>query len=132
MYGVTSAGGSAGFGTVFRLAPQKNGPWLEKVLYSFSGANDGANPVGGLVFGTNRALYGATTFGGRLNRGTVYQLSPPAGSGDWTEYVLHSFTGGIDGRRPAAGVVFGWGGSLYGTTISGGTAGFGVVYQLTL
>jgi uncharacterized repeat protein (TIGR03803 family) len=134
LFGTTSAGGASGFGAVFRLAPppKSGGTWTEKVLYSFSGGNDGANPAGALVFGTNAALYGTTAFGGVNKSGTVFQLSPPTSGGTWTEYVLHNFTGGTDGRRPAAGVVFGMGGALYGTAEYGGTAGFGTVFQLTL
>ena len=42
--------------------------------------------------------------------------------------VIHSFTGGTDGRRPAAGVTI-RGNALYGTTF--GYANCGTVYQLT-
>ena len=44
------------------------------------------------------------------------------------ETVLHSFTGGADGKWPYAGVIRDSAGNLYGTTQAGGTAGAGVVY----
>jgi uncharacterized repeat protein (TIGR03803 family) len=53
----------------------------------------------------------------------------------WILNTLHTFNG-YDGRAPQAGVVFGPGGTLYGTTIYGGAAGncfefgCGVVYAL--
>jgi uncharacterized repeat protein (TIGR03803 family) len=48
-----------------------------------------------------------------------------------TYTVLHNFTGGQDGASPQAGVTMDRAGNLYGTTQSGGTAGFGVVFKLT-
>ena len=45
--------------------------------------------------------------------------------------VLHSFTGGLDGETPYAGVTVGRSGILYGTATHGGGAGVGTVYKLT-
>jgi uncharacterized repeat protein (TIGR03803 family) len=47
------------------------------------------------------------------------------------ETVLYSFTGGIDGGNPSAGVIGDQAGNLYGTTTKGGKYGGGVVYVLT-
>jgi len=44
--------------------------------------------------------------------------------------VLHYFTGGSDGANPQAGVTLGGPGTLYGTTVQGGTNAMGVVFQL--
>jgi uncharacterized repeat protein (TIGR03803 family) len=41
------------------------------------------------------------------------------------------FTGGSDGSSPYAGVISDAAGNLYGTTYSGGCAGYGVVFKLT-
>lgn len=43
---------------------------------------------------------------------------------------LHTFTG-RDGQEPVAGLAMDRGGNLYGTTMYGGSAGFGAVYKLT-
>lgn len=43
--------------------------------------------------------------------------------------VLHNFTGGNDGGNPSAGLTS-YGANLYGTTYTGGTGGYGTVYQL--
>jgi len=43
---------------------------------------------------------------------------------------LYNFTGGSDGGYPYAGLVRDAGGNLYGTTGSGGSSGFGVVFKL--
>jgi len=52
------------------------------------------------------------------------------------EKKLYSFTGGLDGGRPAADLVFDNAGNLYGTTVTGGNGGScaggcGTVFQLT-
>ncbi len=63
----------------------------------------------------NGNLYGTTYSGGSSNAGTVYKLQPK-GSG-WTFSPLYAFTGGGDGANPAARVIFGPDGVLYGTTL---------------
>jgi uncharacterized repeat protein (TIGR03803 family) len=135
LYGTTSAAGAYGFGTVFKLTPPSAGghaPWTETTLYNFQGGTaDGATPLAGLVFDSFGALYGTTSTGGSAGQGAVFQLSPPSSSGGpWTETVLYSFQGGTDGATPAARVVFGPGGALYGTTLGGGSPGQGVVFEL--
>jgi hypothetical protein len=45
------------------------------VLYNFN--NDGNAPGTPLVFGNNKALYGATKFGGTAGGGTAFALQLP-------------------------------------------------------
>jgi uncharacterized repeat protein (TIGR03803 family) len=45
--------------------------------------------------------------------------------------MLYSFTNGLDGGFPAAGVVLGSDGTFYGTTYNGGASANGTVYQIT-
>ena len=45
--------------------------------------------------------------------------------------VLHTFTGGLSGANPYAGVTMDAAGNLYGTTYYGGANGAGLVYKLT-
>jgi hypothetical protein len=66
--------------------------------------------------------------------GTVFELSQT--SGVWAEGVLYSFQAGKDGASPIAGVTFGAGSSLFGTTFTGGGtgcggSGCGTVFELT-
>jgi uncharacterized repeat protein (TIGR03803 family) len=100
----------------------------EKVLHSFEGGNDGTNPSTGLVADSAGNLFGTTTEGGRRGYGVVYELSPSQG-GVWTETVIYSFQG-ADGAAPAAGLIFGQAGTLYGTTSTGGKYDVGTVFQL--
>jgi uncharacterized repeat protein (TIGR03803 family) len=50
--------------------------------------------------------------------------------------MLHSFTGGVDGGNPYAGLIADKQGTLYGTTFGGGRIsgypGAGTVFKLTL
>jgi uncharacterized repeat protein (TIGR03803 family) len=122
-----------GGGAVFQLTPPAvaGGSWTQTILHSFQdNTQDGQNPLAGLTFGPDGALYGTTTSGGTANRGTVYRLAPLTGGG-WAESVLYSFQGGADGMRPQGAVVFDGSGTLYGTTFRGGSADQGSVFALT-
>lgn len=131
LYGTTGLGGSSGYGTVFQLKPgkTKTSPWTETVLYSFGGGPDGSYPRYGVISDASGNLYG-TTGVGTFNSGVVFEVSPPAGSGAWTETVLWSFTGGSDGGDTTAGLVL-RGGMLYGTTSLGGQYADGTVFSVT-
>ena len=48
----------------------------------------------------------------------------------WQESVLYSFTGGVDGAEPFAGVIFDSRGNLCGTAGQGGVDSVGTVYEL--
>jgi uncharacterized repeat protein (TIGR03803 family) len=67
------------------------------VLYSFTGASDGAYPVGRLLY-FNGSFYG-TTSAGALGSGTVFRYTAKSGL-----QTLHQFTGGNDGATPLAGL----------------------------
>jgi uncharacterized repeat protein (TIGR03803 family) len=135
LYGTTYFGGG-GVGTVFSLKPYPTAcktalcGWQGTVLYSFTGGNDGRNPaLGDLIFDQAGNLYGTTSDGGAYGYGTAFELVPSQGG--WTEKILYSFTGGNDGSQPFAGLIFDNAGNLYGTTVYGGTYGWGTVYELT-
>jgi len=99
-------------------------------LYSFKGGADGLSPHAGVVLGENGGLYGTTYEGGTGTLGTAFLLVPSTG-GSWDKAVLHNFSG-PDGSLPAASLVFSKTGSLYGTTLEGGTGNNGgTVFELT-
>jgi len=131
LYGTTYFGGTNYYGVVFELTPSTGGgAWTETVLYNFTGGTDGGNPWAGVTLGPGGVLLG-TTIGGGSGYGVVFVLMPPTiAGGVWTEIVLYPFTGGSDGANPYGGVVLDAAGNLYGTTESGGTSGFGVVFTL--
>jgi uncharacterized repeat protein (TIGR03803 family) len=132
LYGTTPNGGANGQGTVFSLTPPSSpgGVWTKTLIYSFSGGDDGANPMGELIVARDGTLYGTTYNGGAAHAGTVFSLTPPsAPGGAWTETVLHAFQGGTDGANPQGRLLV-WSGAFYGTTVNGGPANSGTVFEL--
>jgi uncharacterized repeat protein (TIGR03803 family) len=140
LYGETQYGGKNFKGTVFELSPSAGGGWTYKDLYDFKGGLDGTEAQGGLIFDAAGNLYGTTKQGGSgttcgtAGCGTAFELSPAAGN--WAETILYNFQGGSDGAHPEASLVFDQSGSLFGTTVAGGTAnacggGCGSAFELS-
>jgi uncharacterized repeat protein (TIGR03803 family) len=125
-YGTTSAGGTTGSGTVFKITPAG----VETVLYSFgSSAADGYEPQAALTKGSDGNFYGTTLNGGANapGYGTVFKITP---AGAYTS--LYSFAASsADGENPFAGLILGTDGNFYGTTRLGGTSGGGTVFKIT-
>jgi uncharacterized repeat protein (TIGR03803 family) len=114
LYGTTPQGGANGDGTVYKIDPNTGS---ETVLHAFGGT-DGAYPDASLI-AVKGMLYGTTVCGGANNGGTVFSLDPKTGA----ETVVYSFCkeqNCTDGRTPAASLID-VKGTLYGTTIIGGT-----------
>jgi uncharacterized repeat protein (TIGR03803 family) len=89
LYGTTEAGGANSgacnayygqfCGTVFDLSPPAAGSsdWAETILHSFPAtADDGSEPLAGVIFGKNGELYGVTSEGGAHGEGAVYMVVP--------------------------------------------------------
>jgi uncharacterized repeat protein (TIGR03803 family) len=108
----------------------------EKVVYNFTGGNDGGDPAAQLIFDGAGNAYGTTVVGGFYGCGTVFELTPLSG-GKWQESVLYNFGCFADGKNPYGGVTLDSAGNFYGTTVAGGSGGdctgdgCGVVYKLT-
>jgi uncharacterized repeat protein (TIGR03803 family) len=121
LYGSTSRGGAAGWGTVFQLAPNQDGTWTETDIYSFTDGLDGGYPSGAVTFDNAGNLYGEASVGGSFacpisGCGVIFKLSPELGN--WTFTVAHTFNGlnGSKGQQPGGGLVFDDAGNMYGTT----------------
>ncbi len=77
-YGTTSAGGSPGSGTIFKITSSGT----LTTVYNFctqSGCADGGGPYAGLIQGTNGDFYGTTEDDGAHGGGTVFSLSTGLG-----------------------------------------------------
>jgi uncharacterized repeat protein (TIGR03803 family) len=126
IYGTTSLDG-LGSGTVFELDSAGN----FATLHSFAGGNDGSAPSGPLLLEKGH-LYGLTRYGGGSAAcgggcGTLFQVNLATGQ----ESVLYRFTRG-DGSYPVAGLISDHNGNLYGVTETGGSKGFGTVFQFDI
>jgi uncharacterized repeat protein (TIGR03803 family) len=102
-----------------------------RTIHVFSSAEDGNSPRAALVLAPAGTAYGDTLYGGSSNNGTVYQLTPEPGTEKWSESVIYDFAGPPDGANPAGTLVLTAGGTIYGTTIAGGSTNAGTVFQLT-
>ncbi len=140
LYGTASGGGTNGSGTIFQITT--NGVFTP--LYSFAPSGqaglglatnaDGLAP-GSLAGGANGIFYGFAQFGGLNGTGTLFQFSAPGGL-----TVLYTFlvgnlgTGGVTnslGAEPS-GILLDSNGTLYGTARTGGSNGFGTVFEMGL
>jgi len=112
----------AGMLGLIMLAAQSAQAQTLNILHNFTDGGDGANPEGRLTIDRGGHLYGTTYSGGIQydgGFGVVFRMSP-VGSG-WTFAPIFTFNFSSEGIDPAAGVLFGPNGLLYGTTSNGGT-----------
>jgi uncharacterized repeat protein (TIGR03803 family) len=132
LYGTTTYGNDThcqyGCGLVFELSPGSGG-WTETILHAFTGNPDGLAPTGTLSRDAAGNFYSTTSEGGAHGQGAVFQLTPSGQQ--WNENVIYSFTGGVDGSLPFAGVVLDSHGNVYGTASASGEHLAGTVYRLT-
>jgi len=134
VYGITTAGGTYGRGTVFRMGPAGT----PEVLHAFSGGADGTTPTA-LIEGRDGVLYGATTAyvrqavdgsifytAGTLfairERGDLVTLTSAFSVPPHTTFVNPDNQGG-----PMA-LAFGADGALYGATENDGQ-GYGTLFR---
>lgn len=137
LYGTTTAGGTNGSGTVFKVNTDGTG---FSNLYTFTTLvantnSDGAAPYGDLALSGN-TLYGAANGGGNSGYGTVFAVS--TNGTDFTN--LHSFTAGSgtypnitnsDGAYPIGSLIHS-GSILYGTASQGGGFGNGSLFSVNI
>ncbi len=151
--------GHYGAGTIFRCTPTFDLAGNEScaldsttgrlpVLYSFSGSADGANPWGNLVPGSDGSLYGSTIYGGANDNGAIFRCTITtdtngnetcAVDGSGLIPALYTFSAtdpnfytNPEGANPFGTLVWGSDGSLYGTTVYGGTNGSGTIFRCTI
>jgi uncharacterized repeat protein (TIGR03803 family) len=136
LYGTTAVEGAFGDGTVFKLAPTKDGRWNFSVLYNFDISYAGSGSYStGVVFDSAGNLYG-TVWGPESGNcagggcGLVYKLEPRP-RGPWKYSVIHTFQGGQDGGDPTGTLILDKNDNLYGTAGFGGANGYGVVFEIT-
>lgn len=111
------------------VAPQSNADGLT-TIHGFTGSDGWVGGGGGLARGKGGVLVGTAGVGGLADRGTVFTLTPPAGTEkNWTFRTIHQFVGKNDGAVPTGGVAVDGAGNIYGFTQSGPYF-YGGVYRL--
>jgi uncharacterized delta-60 repeat protein len=116
LYGTTWAGGSGAKGTVFKVNKDGSGFTVLK-NFSTSATAEGLSPAAGLVQAGNGALYGTTEGGGVGGQGTIFTLNT-----NGTSFAVLKTFMYADGGWPAAALVLGNDGILYGSTPRGGSS----------
>ncbi|MDO8538900.1 MAG: putative Ig domain-containing protein [Opitutaceae bacterium] len=136
LYGVTSHGGDTsdpsfanglGKGVVYRINPDGSG---YSVLRAFRGPpTDGAQPVGGIIQGSDGVLYGTTSYGGPPGSyGTIFRLNRDGS--DYRTIKALTLYPDSSGAQPWSAMIQGSDGALYGTMASGGTSSGGTIFRI--
>jgi uncharacterized repeat protein (TIGR03803 family) len=134
-YGVTINGGAAGYGTAFKITSSG----ALTTLYNFCSraeCQDGAEPNGGLVLGSDGNFYGTTEGSSlRVRGGTIFKLNPNGLLETLYNFCLEGSC--IQSLFPS-GLIQGRDGNFYGTTQYGGdgafctvTGGCGQVFKIS-
>jgi len=125
LYGMTSQGGVANGGEVFRMST--NGGSVTN-LHSFSSySGNGLNPSAALIL-SGSTLFGMTGAGSYWGAGLVFRVNT-----DGSAYTnLHSFTGGATNGSVPYGSLTLVGGKLCGMTMHGGASDLGVLFQMNM
>ncbi|GEM_PF-1671957 len=124
--GTTPSSGTANCGTVFHIGTDGMG---YATLYTFTCTTDQGMPIGGLVEGSDEALYGTTSGIGIGTDGTAFKISTD-GLSFSTLYSLDGING--DGSVPRGTLILGTDGAFYGTTSIGEDAlNNGTVFSVT-
>jgi uncharacterized repeat protein (TIGR03803 family) len=111
---------------LFALAASPAPAQTFKVVYTFTGGNDGGRPLDGFTADTAGNLYATSFYGGAYGNGVVFKVTPSG-----AESVLYSFAGGTDGANPEGGLILDKSNNIYGTTTAGGAYGSGTVFEIS-
>jgi uncharacterized repeat protein (TIGR03803 family) len=120
LYGAAFSGGSAKYGTLFKVST--NGSFIPLHTFTYF---DSGSPYGGMTEGSDGNFYG-TTYGAYAGYGSVFSVTP---GGAFTNLVLFNNT---NGSNPVGVLVQGGDGNFYGTTSEGGANGLGTVFRLSV
>ena len=120
LYGMTTYGGSNGYGVIFSFDPLAS---TYTKLKDFDNANGGFPSFGSLMQASDGKLYGMAG-GGSNGRGVIFSFDLPAS----TYTKLKDFDN-ANGADPAGSLIQASDGKLYGNTTYGGISNGGVIFS---
>jgi uncharacterized repeat protein (TIGR03803 family) len=125
LYGTTYQGGLSGYGTVFRIA--KNGSDFKVVMPIGCDLAGGCGPYAEVIEASDGFLYGTTFYGGIFNQGTIFKVGKDgAGFTSLKSFQCQS----TESCYPAAQLLEGSDGQLYGTTGGNSINGAGTLFRI--
>jgi uncharacterized repeat protein (TIGR03803 family) len=129
-YGATAEYGATHYaGTVFKFTSVGGLTTLHRFCREGTTCIDGSTPAAGLVQGTDGNFYGTTTAGGAANGGgTIFKIGPDGSLSTLYFFCAPNCTGG---SVPDAALIQGTDGNLYGSTLYGGSYGYGTIFRIT-
>ncbi len=125
LYGMTSEGGSLGYGVIFEFDPITS---VYTVKVNLDEVPTGASPYGNLIEAANGKLYGLCRKGGINFDGTLFEYDP----------ISNVLTKKLDfkntprGAAPYGSLFEATNGKLYGLTSKGGSQGEGVLFSYVI
>jgi uncharacterized repeat protein (TIGR03803 family) len=125
LYGMTSMGGTNGFGIIFEYDFITN-TFSKKV--DFDNTTKGSSPYGSLIKASNGKLYGITYGGGVHSKGAIFEY-------DYVNNIFakkKDFDGSIFGAYPYGSLIQASNDKLYGMTSSGGVNNLGVFFEFNI
>ncbi len=120
LYGMTNAGGTNGLGILLEY-DLSTGALIKKI--DFGGMPNGSSPYGSLI-ASGTKFYGMTYTSGPNNLGTLFEYDPSTGI--FTKKI--DFNGTSNGSNPTGSLILS-GTKLYGMTSTGGTNGYGTLFE---
>jgi uncharacterized repeat protein (TIGR03803 family) len=129
LYGTAYNGGGFGYGSVFSMSTN-GGSFTNLHSFPLIGS-DGSNPYSSLLL-ANGVLYGATSFAGDFNTGTIFKINTDGtGFGVLHEFSKDNFGTDYDGENPYCTLIL-LGDTLIGTGADGGTNTTGTIFTVNI
>lgn len=121
IYGTTLSGGSGNGGVIYEYDLSSS---TYSVVFNYTAASTGNQPVGGIVQASNGKIYGTTNQGGANNVGVLFEFNPAGNT-----YSVLSTMASTLGANPQAALIQASNGKLYGTTRIGGANNLGTLFE---
>ncbi len=121
LYGTSQFGGIKNDGTIFQYDPSLG---TYQKMFDFDNSLFGKSPIGSLLIGSDGNLYGAASYGGKKDKGVLFQFNPVT-----KVYTVKVEFDGLSGSNPVGELIQTNDGEIYGTTREGGITDEGVLFK---